>query len=188
MARGTRHGRERHGRLPRSMTDLGLDLLSVLEERETRLLAWGFVDGAFDSAELDEIADDYALDHDTTGTLTGADLLRSLRERGLLLDVEDGLSIRSRTRMAETVRLIARLRQLFPKHRDGNWASAATLVSDYRIVTRPRAYPRRDIDVDAALADLDLDAAPASRREALRALLEKRASNFRLSRFQLEAV
>lgn len=170
------------------MSELALDFLSVLEEREARLLAWGFVDGAFDPAELEDLAEEYVLKHDETGTLTGTDLTRSLRDRALLLDVEDGGARRHRTRMAETVRLAARLRQLFPKHREAGWTRAPTLVADYRILTRPRAYPRRDILVNAALSELDAAGAPPARGAALRALLEGRgAREFRVSRFQVDA-
>ena len=170
------------------MSNLVLDFLSLLEEREARLLTWGFVDGAFEPDELEDLAGDYVLDHDDTGTLTGAHLVRQLRDRALLLDVEDGGARRYRTRMAETVRLAARLRQLFPKHRDAGWARAPTLVADFRIVTRPRAYPKRDIPVPAALAELDLAGAPVKRGAALRRLLDGRAaSDFGLSRFQVDA-
>jgi hypothetical protein len=168
------------------MSELELDFLSLLEEREARLLSWGYVDGAFEKSELEELAEGFVLDHDETGTLTGADLLNSLRRRGLLLEVDDGIGICSRTRMAETVRLAARLRQLFPKHRDAGWTLAPTLVADYRLVTRPRAYPRRNIATSPAIDDLAAGG-PAVRRTALEALLSQRGDDFKLSRFQVDA-
>lgn len=170
------------------MKDLELEFLSLLEEREARLLTWGYVDGAFEAAELEQLADDFVLDHDESGTVAGGDLLRALRRRGLLLEVDDGTALRSRTRMAETVRLAARLRQLFPKHRDANWALAPTLVADYRVVTRPRAYPRRDIALSSAIDGLvDAHTGPRIRRTALEALLSQRPTDFKLSRFQVDA-
>src|SRR4051812_23560572 len=103
------------------MRRLEVQFLSLLEEREARLLTWGYVDGGFERAELEHLAEDFVLDHDETGTVTGAELIRALRDQGLLLEVDDGTSLRLRTRMAETVRLAARLRQLFSKHRDAGW-------------------------------------------------------------------
>ena len=38
------------------MNDLELDFLSLLEEREARLLSWGYVDGAFERSELGRLA------------------------------------------------------------------------------------------------------------------------------------
>ena len=58
-----------------------------------------------------------------------------------------------RTRMAETVRLLARLRQLGPGR---SWRAAPPLVADYRFSVRPRAYPERHRDparVRSALND-----------------------------------
>ena len=107
------------------MSTIALDFLTHLEERETRLLTWGFVDGGFTLDELELLADEFVLENDETGTLTGADLVKELRDRALLLDVDDGMAVRHRTRMAETVRLLARLRQLFPKHQGGRLGAGA---------------------------------------------------------------
>src|SRR4051794_7210317 len=182
LARRARPHRKHRGPVSSRMSDIVLDFLSLLEEREARLLTWGFVDGAFESGELEDLADAYVLDHDDTGTLTGAELIRRLRDRALVLDVEDGGARRHRTRMAETVRLAARLRQLFPKHREAGWSRAPTLVSDYRLVTRPRAYPKREIPVEAAFAELNSASATPARGPALRALLDRRTGHeFRLS-------
>ena len=54
--------------------------------------------------------------------------------------------------MSETVRLLVRLRQLFPPHvRNGSWPTAANLVSDFRFIARPRKFPRRDVPVEDLL-------------------------------------
>lgn len=171
------------------MTDLDLSFLSFLEERETRLLSWGYVDGGFNREEVEALADDFALEHDTTGTATGAQVVRRLRDRALLLEVDDGTTRQYRTRMAETVRLLSRLRQLFPKHKNATWSTAATLVADYRLLTRPRAYPRRDITVDEAVEDLSARGLlTGTRRNVLESLLANRAPDeFLLSRFQIDA-
>lgn len=169
------------------MTDLVLDFLTFLEQRETRLLAWGYVDGGFDLPEVQDLADDFALEHDTSGALTGHEVVQRMRDRALLLEIDDGTGRRYRTRMAETVRLLARLRQLFPKHQGAGWLSAPNLVADYRLLARPRAYPRRDIEVNAALEELD-QRLGGSRRAAFERLLTNRGEDpFLLSRFQIDA-
>src|SRR4051794_20791789 len=85
LARRARTRWQRHGSLPHGMSDPALDFLSLLEEREARLIAWGFVDGAFEQSELEDLAEAYVLNHDETGTLTGSDLVRRLRDRALLV-------------------------------------------------------------------------------------------------------
>lgn len=170
------------------MSDIVLRFLSALEERESRLLTWGYVDGGFELDELEGLADDFVLGWDETGALTGADLVQRMRERALILDAEDGKRVQYRTRMAETVRLFARLRQLFPKHKGAGWTQASTLVADYRFLTRPRTYPRRDIDVPDAVKELTQSSdATRERAAALEALLKNRGDDFRLSRFQVDA-
>ena len=154
-----------------------------------RLLAWGYVDNAWTADEFADLADRFSRPQVRRDRhrLAGG-LLRELTSRALLLTVDGGLGESFRTRMAETVRLVARLRQLFPKHRDGAWTQAATLVSDFRIVSRPRAYPKRDIQVDDAIAEIAGTTSDGVREAAMRALLSGRASGaFELSRFQLEA-
>ena len=50
--------------------------------------------------------------------------------------------------MAETIRLIFHLRQLFPKHfkNTHGWQIANTLVSDFRFLRKKRKYPKRNLD------------------------------------------
>ena len=172
------------------MNDIALDFLTSLEAREARLLTWGFVDGGF-LDEVIELADRFVIERDETGTMTGAELVRSLRQQAVLLEVRAGGPFIYRTRMAETVRLLSRLRQLFPKHQRTGWATAPSLVADYRLLTRPRSFPRRDISVPDALSHLDkaLGANP-ERRAILQRLLQRGgagAERFQVSRFQLEA-
>jgi superfamily II DNA or RNA helicase len=171
------------------MTDLAPGFLTCVEEQEMRLLAWGYVDNAWTADEIAELAEDYALKHDDTGLVTGAQLVQTLKERALLLPVDGGAGQQFRTRMAETVRLLARLRQLFPKHKDARWVTAPTLVSDFRVVARPRSYPKRDIALDDALAEIQLETGIDSAGEsAIRAIFGGRgAGPIALSRFQMDA-
>jgi superfamily II DNA or RNA helicase len=171
------------------VTTLALEFLTALEEREMRLLAWGYVDNTWTADEIADLADEFVLEHDDTGVLSGADITEALTSQALLLAVDGGLGESFRTRMAETVRLFARLRQLFPKHRDALWTQAATLVSDFRIISRPRAYPKRDVAVADAIAEItSATASDAAREAAMQALLTRRGSDtFQLSRFQVDA-
>jgi hypothetical protein len=127
-------------------------LLSFLEERETRLLGWGFYDVAFDPAEVEEL-----LQTDGPAALAGqwaelaaqgcdlTSLISDMEHEGLLQGVSDRHGL-FRTRFAEGVRLIARLRQMF---RPGDWADARRLVSDIKIHLAQRRYPRRDVSAAA---------------------------------------
>src|SRR6516164_4578801 len=109
------------------------ELLSFLERRETRLLAWGFYDITFRPHEID-----IALGTETSQNL--ADEWRTRRAGGARLDplfaqmADAGLLFRPdpgihayRTRFGEGVRLFARLRQMF---RANQWNTGPTLVSD----------------------------------------------------------
>jgi hypothetical protein len=127
-------------------------LLSFLEERETRLLGWGFYDVAFDPAEVEAL-----LQTEGPAPLAAqwselaargyelTSLLSDMEHEGLLQGTSDMHGL-FRTRFAEGVRLIARLRQMF---RPGDWADARRLVSDIKVHLAQRRYPRRDISATA---------------------------------------
>ena len=123
--------------------------LGKLEEQEARLLAWGVVDGAFTPDEVLEMAREFAADIDDE--LEGEELVDELLDQHLLVRLHIHGREVMRTRMAESVRLFARLRQLFPKR---PWRTAPTLVADYRFALRPRRYPRRDRSFSDLLAGL----------------------------------
>ncbi|MBS0552204.1 MAG: DEAD/DEAH box helicase, partial [Proteobacteria bacterium] len=95
---------------------------------------------------------------------------------------------RYRTRMAEGVRLFARLRQLFPGTHDGTaWVNGATLVADYRLLWRPRKYPARDLtpaDVHAAIAARVTDPRLLG---AVKRWLDEGEPTWRFARFQIDA-
>src|SRR4051812_38108617 len=89
MASGTRAGELDGLDLPRvAVTRLALDFLTALEQREMRLLAWGYVDNAWTPDEVADLADEFVLGHDETGVVSGADLIAELRARALLLAVD----------------------------------------------------------------------------------------------------
>ncbi|WNG57111.1 DEAD/DEAH box helicase [Archangium gephyra] len=126
------------------------EFLGFLEKREERLLSWGFYDATFEPDAVEA-----ALQEEGGEALVAAwesfrrgeghsmaDLLSDMAYERLLHEVSPG---RYRTRFAETVRLMARLRQLF---RPKDWATGPGLVSDIKMHLTPRLYPRRDQSVE----------------------------------------
>ncbi|MBD2428720.1 DEAD/DEAH box helicase [Phormidium sp. FACHB-1136] len=82
------------------------------------------------------------------------DLIEELEERKLLFDFNIWGSRLYRTRMAESVRLFARLRQLFPNR---DWQVSPTLVADYRFSLRQRVYPNRRFQPTDVLEQLETE-------------------------------
>ena len=124
-----------------------IQFLGELERLESRLLSWGVVEASFAEDELLDKVSEYLDRTEAWGLFDDAlDFINVMVDQGLLFQWDDTGEYRYRTRMAETVRLMSGLKQLFPKHLRGNdsWLSAASLVSDYRFICRPREYPIRD--------------------------------------------
>lgn len=113
------------------------DFLNLLEEQERKLLTWGIVDGGFTEEELEDITSDFIDDNDRD--IKTWDLINETLERRLLFNFNLRGRQLFRTRMSETVRLFARLRQLFLNN---TWQTSPTLVADYRLQIRPRLYPK----------------------------------------------
>lgn len=150
--------------------------LNAIEKRELPLLSWGVTSGTLTESELEAVVLSAVPMSDPD------ELIDALLDRGLILS--KGLADeRYRSRMAETVRLTAALRQWF-FNRD--WRTAPALVSDWRFLSRSRVVPRRDRtpdDVVQRLAD-DLGADWTSEHErALRAIAGARS----ISAFQERA-
>jgi hypothetical protein len=117
--------------------ELALRLLDKLERLETERLAWGLVDGGFTAEEVESHAAqvvEEALAADQSSIPPPVGELISALERRVLVWATPDTPRRYRTRMAETVRLLARLRQLF---RDGDWTPAQ--VAEHFDVLRLRA-------------------------------------------------
>ncbi|MCB9759491.1 MAG: DEAD/DEAH box helicase [Alphaproteobacteria bacterium] len=165
-----------------------LELLSLLERRESELLSWGMVDGSFTRGEVEDIADafatQWAADHPDDEPPLASELVDALLEHHLLWELPGREHLR--TRMAEGIRLLVRLRQILHWR---PWNAAQNLIADYRLLLRPRAYPRRHLQpeevrrrVNAASSLSDLDA------RVLNALVgADRDEPFQLADFQVEA-
>lgn len=165
--------------------------LGLLEQAESRLLSWGMVDGSFSDDEVLDLADEF-VERNADGEISdGEKLVELLEQRRLLFQFQQAGETRWRTRMGETVRLIARLRQLFPQHlaTPRRWQIASTLVADYRLVLRPRQFPRRDVEFERAADEInELSALDSAQSAVLDALLNRSGSeSFKLADFQLRA-
>ena len=111
-------------------------LLDAIENREMLSLTWGYVDGSMSRDEVlrlsQEVITTNSSDEDPE------DLLEALIERRLIFEIKGE---RIRSRYAEIIRLLCRLRQLFPNK---PWYGAPKLVSDFHVDIRRRRYPRRN--------------------------------------------
>ncbi len=166
------------------MSDTLTHVLDRLEQREARLLAWGIVDGAFTDDELRQEVESILKDN---GDIE--EVIDELEDRRLLFRGRRDGERTWRTRMAETVRLASRLRQLFPGR---DWRTSPTLVGDFRFSVRPRVYPARDQGADRLIAAAEMAVAPAKlddlTRRAMVALIDRGdGTTFDLAKFQVEA-
>lgn len=165
-------------------------VLDAVEQQEARLLNWGLVDSYLTAAELHTIVDSLLDDpgHADTSFFSATDVIAALTDRALLFNVGEGEVPRYRSRMAETVRLAFRLRQLFPRHQGPTgWQTAPTLVADFRFLWRRRRYPERDLSADRALTAIDKASPEPVARRALATLLHSYGEGLRLAKFQVEA-
>lgn len=159
-----------------NLLPFALDFLSELERAEAELICWGFTGSALTESELVQHAESFLKSRDRPD-IAPRQLLDFLRSRKLLFDLAGG----ARTRMAETMRLLARLKLLVPKRMPKlGWLASPELVNDYRLSIGPRARPKRDLDPDEPTRNLQLG---ESGKRAAGFL----ARNFQLSGFQIRA-
>lgn len=154
-------------------------LLTAIEQRELRSLRWGYVDGSLGENEVDALAEQVA---SSIGSAADPiELVEWMIEHSLLFEFPGAAEHRFRSRFAEGVRLLTRLKQLFPRR---SWLAAPDLVSDYRIDARPRSAPRRDLDVDEINRRLKEQFEWSEQKGQL---VSAFLGNRRLSEFQLRA-
>lgn len=156
------------------------ELLSYLEDEEAKLLSWGYVDGGFTEEELYKVTRSWLEDKKLKTNVH--DAVDALVERKLIGDYQTKQGTIWRTRMSETIRLLARLRQIFDAK---DWPIASTLVSDFRFATRKRRYPARNIAVQQVVDEVK-EEADQRLMQALQSLLTREKS-IELSRFQVKA-
>ncbi|MBF0239221.1 MAG: DEAD/DEAH box helicase [SAR324 cluster bacterium] len=163
-----------------------LKALDEIEIRETRLLIWGIVDGYFRKDELVGILEPL-MNQAPYGIYSEDELIEILVSKGFLVKVENIYSDPVyRSRMAETVRLLQRLRQLFPKHnKPGGWQEASTLVADYRFQRRRRQYPKRDVSNASALQLIKQVTNNSAMIQAVQAIISPDQQEMKMAGFQV---
>lgn len=163
-----------------------VELLDWVERSEEPLLAWGDANVGLDEQAVERLAVEILRNH---GLDTTVDELLDAAERTGLLFFDDVVG-QVRSRAAETVRLMANLRQLI--HGDDgpppDWQSRPTLVRDFRFERRPRRRPRRDRDAGEVIQAARKALQPVG-RDALQSMLTGAdGEQLALSGFQLRSV
>ena len=120
------------------MTEQLQKALTAVELREAALLAWGAVSAEWRRDEIVAVL---------AGQGDGERLLDEMVDLALVVETPSG---HYRSRSAETVRLLANLRQAF---RGEAMLSGRPLVLDYRFIQRPRRRPRRNIEASHFTAE-----------------------------------
>jgi hypothetical protein len=169
-----------------------LSILDLIEECESKLLVWGLVDGYIAESELNDLISnqiDSALEKGFDEFYDSTPVIKELLDEKLIVEAQSNSESKVyRSRMAETVRLLQRLRQVFPKHakRSNGWLSAPSLVADFRFQRRQRKYPKRDIDKSKALETINSFTKNPHLITASKALLPSNP-NFKIAGFQLRS-
>jgi hypothetical protein len=131
------------------------ELLTVLELAEVRLMEWGFYDVSHSEAEIIQLFEEDPSWGPKFQDLTrggGASLfVDDLVTAGLLYRIPVGQHGGYRSRFAESIRLMVRLRQRF---KDSDWDTARELVSDARFFLKERRFPVRDVTFEKAWTEL----------------------------------
>ncbi|MFW0793299.1 protein DpdJ [Gordonia sp. CPCC 205515] len=162
-----------------------LELLGSLESLEDPLLSWGVVDGGISEGELHDHIREWGMRNAPFDAVE--DLVVELVNHGFIFRDDTADPPRWRTRIAETLRLLARLRQIFPTRTDAGsaWRKGTSLVADFRYLRRPRSYPLRNVTSDSILEGIDVRSDVLE--EALRSLTSNGSQQLMLSGFQVRA-
>lgn len=133
------------------MQEFASNIITFLEKREEKLLSWGFHNVRYSEADIlkylyneapQELLDQWNVFKERG--INFSSIIKELHRNHLIYRLPDAPD-KYRTRMAEAVRLLANLRQMF---KIGDWATGPRLVSDIKIHLRNRIYPRRDLPAD----------------------------------------
>jgi hypothetical protein len=164
------------------------ELLTKLERREAALLEWGFFDVVHTGDEITEIfLNDPKWGPAFLELAEGSEelFIDNLAESQLLYRVDDGYPRRYRSRFAESLRLLARLRQRF---RPDDWTHAPELVSQVRLHLAPRKFPIRDQTFDQVWQSVSPGSWSQSlQRKVLQALMSGQQP-LQLAAFQVRAI
>jgi len=166
--------------------------LGFLERLETELLSWGFYDFSYSEEEIQSFLNNAAPPELRTAIMEleeqGYSLGNVVEEcafHNLLHRVRPNEN-RFRTRFAEGIRLIARLRQMF---RGADWATGPTLVSDIKVDLRHRFVPERPLSVDECWSHISGSCSnPNLQRKVFQALaVDKNGQPLKFALFQQDS-
>jgi len=168
-----------------TLHELLLDILDILEKQESSLLTWGDTEGSFAEDELISIISKRIEILNSAGQQIPEEVLDEWEQGTFIIDelIDHCLIFRLpnsnsyRSRMAESVRLLSKNRQLF----SNNWEEAPDLVGDYRFLKKPRLYPKRDISVTTLLAELP------NINNLSKEVIEAIVGTYKLGQFQVDA-
>ncbi len=148
------------------------NLLSAIEIRELQLINRGAVHASISEAELDLVLSEALIDSNLEPRGVN-EYVDELIRKGLIFRCPSG---GFRSRMAETVRNLALLRQTFSSR---HWSQSPELMIDFKILHKPRRRPsrkwHRDLLLDAALAGTE-----KSMRTSLVAITPEAVSAFQI--------
>jgi ATP-dependent helicase Lhr and Lhr-like helicase len=153
--------------------------LNAVENRELPLLSWGIVDNWLTEAEVRQaIAEEFT---EVDGDYGVDQIFDALDDQVLIMEVADG---RWRSRLAESLRLLVRSRQLFNMGNGDWWMRGRRLISDFRLLAQPRRYPKRNISAAVLLGRMqEIQALTPVGRQMLAAQFDQRP----LAQFQVDA-
>ncbi len=140
-----------------------LRVLDDVEDQEARHLVWGLTEESWTQDRLIARIAAAAPGFDPH------DVLDELLNRDLVVDLRRRYPPTYRSRMAEAVRLLARLRQQF---RGRPWQSAPPLVADFRFRHEPRRFPMRNVTAADAVAQLGAHGASRAVRDVVTQALQ----------------
>lgn len=165
------------------------ELLTVLELAEVRLMEWGFYDVSSTEAEIVQLfeTDPYWGPKFQALIQTGGTglFIDDLATAGLLYRIPVAPHGRYRSRFAESIRLMVKLRQRF---KETDWDTARELVSDARFYLKDRRFPVRDVSFDKAWSHLSPLAWQSNiQKRVLQALMGTTDSPMPLAAFQLRS-
>jgi len=146
-------------------------VLDAIELAEYPLLAWGVTNSSFSEDELTKLISKTAPECDVV------DCKRLLIERGLIFETPTGTY---RSRIAEFLHLASTLRQWF---REKKSTDAQLLVHDFKYLSRPRSFPRRDILIGEVVSRLK-DESVSFREDILKASAPEYVSGFQARAIQ----
>jgi len=155
------------------------EVLSLIEYEETSLLNWGFTEVEMELEEqlpilLEKLSsrwqEMWEMWQDDGKDVMN--ILDNLLERRLLFKISES---RYRSRFAETTRLLLLLRQRFDY---SDWATGARLVADARVQLHRRRYPRRDVNHQDFLKQLEDLRLSQSQLDALLLLLQNNEGRY----------